>query len=679
MADRYWVGGTAAWDGTAGTKWALTSGGAGGQAVPTSADDVFFSNLSTGTCTISTGNTGAKSINCTGHLGTIAGTAAISVAGSVTFVATQTVTYSGTLTLTATGTLTTDGKTLGPVTVNAVGGTVTLGSALTSGDLTVTSGTFSTSASNYAVTASALLSENSNTRTISLNGSTVTLSNNISSNLLNFSSTGTLTFNAGTSTIVCSNNSSSFFTGASKTFNNVSFTGTGSIGSCRIFGANTFNTLTFTAPASAGGNREVTFSGNQTITTLVASGVDITRRILLSSNTPGTARTLTVTTWATISDVDFQSITMNSSRSGTRLGNCGGNTNITFDAAKTVYWNLAGTQNWTSNGWATTSGGAPSTANFPLAQDTAVFDNTGSAGTVAIDATIIIGTLDSAARTSAMTLSFVAPIVYGNWTTGTGVTLSGSSFNSVNFRKIGTQTITSAGKTFGGVTSVVATSIVLADALISTGSLSPSGTFNSGTYSVTSATAFLAGSVTFTSSTLTLTGTGSVFQDFSSTGNWGSSEIIFSNTTTTARTFNGSQIGGSKTYGKLTIGGATGVSTLTIAGTSTFSEIASTKTVAHTIVFPNVITTTGAWTVAGSSGNLVTLARTGASGTFTLAKSGGDQVSSDFLSISNSTATPGSTWYAGDNSINGGNNSGWTFTVPPPPSLSSGNFFQFFV
>ena len=30
MADRYWVGGTAAWDGTAGTKWALTSGGAGG-------------------------------------------------------------------------------------------------------------------------------------------------------------------------------------------------------------------------------------------------------------------------------------------------------------------------------------------------------------------------------------------------------------------------------------------------------------------------------------------------------------------------------------------------------------------------------------------------------------------------------------------------------------------------
>ena len=60
MANRYWVGGTAAWDGTAGTKWALTSGGAGGQAVPTASDDVFFDAASGAvTCTISAGNTGA--------------------------------------------------------------------------------------------------------------------------------------------------------------------------------------------------------------------------------------------------------------------------------------------------------------------------------------------------------------------------------------------------------------------------------------------------------------------------------------------------------------------------------------------------------------------------------------------------------------------------------------------
>lgn len=51
MANRYWVGGTASWDAVAGTKWATTSGGAGGAAVPTSADDVFFDANSTGTVT----------------------------------------------------------------------------------------------------------------------------------------------------------------------------------------------------------------------------------------------------------------------------------------------------------------------------------------------------------------------------------------------------------------------------------------------------------------------------------------------------------------------------------------------------------------------------------------------------------------------------------------------------
>ena len=35
MADRYWVGGAAQWDSVVGVKWALTSGGVGGQAVPT--------------------------------------------------------------------------------------------------------------------------------------------------------------------------------------------------------------------------------------------------------------------------------------------------------------------------------------------------------------------------------------------------------------------------------------------------------------------------------------------------------------------------------------------------------------------------------------------------------------------------------------------------------------------
>jgi hypothetical protein len=72
MANRYWVGGTAKWDSSAGTKWALTDGGAGGQAVPTSADDVFFTAAS-GAVTVSLGGTicNCLSFDTTGFTGTI--------------------------------------------------------------------------------------------------------------------------------------------------------------------------------------------------------------------------------------------------------------------------------------------------------------------------------------------------------------------------------------------------------------------------------------------------------------------------------------------------------------------------------------------------------------------------------------------------------------------------------
>lgn len=70
MALRYWVGGTANWDATAGTKWSATSGGAGGASVPTVADDVFFDgNSGTGTVTLTAATT-VGTINFTGYTGT---------------------------------------------------------------------------------------------------------------------------------------------------------------------------------------------------------------------------------------------------------------------------------------------------------------------------------------------------------------------------------------------------------------------------------------------------------------------------------------------------------------------------------------------------------------------------------------------------------------------------------
>jgi hypothetical protein len=84
MANRYWVGGTADWDATIGLKWALTSGGVGGQLAPTTADSVFFdANSGANTITIGNGTSNAGSLNLTGFTGTLAfGTNSINVASS---------------------------------------------------------------------------------------------------------------------------------------------------------------------------------------------------------------------------------------------------------------------------------------------------------------------------------------------------------------------------------------------------------------------------------------------------------------------------------------------------------------------------------------------------------------------------------------------------------------------
>ena len=141
------------WNGTAGSKWASTSGGAGGQAVPTTADDVFFDANSLGIVTVASGNTGAKSINCTGFTGTITGSAAITVAGSITLSAAQTYTHTGTVTITGTGTLITAGKGFSGLTITGSGITVTLGDALNlaTRTLTVTQGTFDTASYNITI------------------------------------------------------------------------------------------------------------------------------------------------------------------------------------------------------------------------------------------------------------------------------------------------------------------------------------------------------------------------------------------------------------------------------------------------------------------------------------------------------------------------------------------------
>jgi trimeric autotransporter adhesin len=561
--------------------------------------------------------------------------------------------------------ITSAGKTFsGSIFVVSYGGTVELADALNTGNnsLVITNGTFDTKG--YNVTAGQVTSTNSNVREIKLGASTVTCGGDIS-----FTTSTNLTLDAGTSSIICSG-SAITFNGGSQTFYDVSFTSTNAA-THTFTGANTFNNLSITAPASAG-LRQVALAGNQTITgTLTVAGATAVRRTMLRSSVVGTTRTLTVGTLSA-DDCDFRDITIAGTAAGgspTRAGDCGGNSGVTFPAPKTVYWNLAGSQNWSATAWATTSGGSPATNNFPLAQDTAVFDNTGSAGTVTVQ-TFNIGTVDMSARTSAMTLtpSSNAPTVYGSWSFGTGVTSSSAS-GTITFAGLGTSTITSNGVVFGNpITIACGTGTVqLADALEldSARTLTlTSGTFDAVSYNVTAGRHSCSVSGTtlkMGSGTWTLSGTGNVWTASGGLTLYkGTADILLSNTTTTARTFQGSSL----SYNKLTIGGATGTSTLTISSNNQFTELASTKTVAHTIALGSTTQTFGKWSVTGTSGNVVTLTGTGTSHIL----AGSCTSGIDYLAIGSIrfAATSPAEFYAGANSTATGSPAAPTYLTDKP-------------
>jgi len=491
MATKFWVGGTGTWDASTTTNWADSSGGAGGAVAPTFADDVVFDANSNTlllpfTVTI---NTGAVCQNfSTGGAGgaldgvmTLAGSAAWSVYGSLTYPAANlTRTYTGTITFAATTTgktITTNGVTLtaGSIIFDGVGGGWTLGSALTvTTDITVTNGAFATA--NFAVTAANLLSSNSNTRSISLGSSTVTVSG---ATPITFTTSTNLTLTAGTSTITCSG-ANPTFAGGGLTFYNVSFTTTGA-SSKTITGANTFNNLTI---ASTTGTRETftVFGANQTVsgTLTLGAGNTAVRRIRINSDVIGTARTLTCAIVATLADVDFRDITAAGASapwSGTRLGDCLGNTSITFVAGANKYWNLAAGGNWSDTAWALTSGGAVTANNFPLAQDTAIIENTGltAGNTITVQNNWQLGTVDASTRSTAATLVFASSI-YKNLTLSTSITVSGTGAFAIAGRN--TQTITLAGRTITNALSITSAGIVsCADALTVSNTL----TFASGT------------------------------------------------------------------------------------------------------------------------------------------------------------------------------------------------------
>lgn len=679
MADRYWVGGTANWDGTAGTKWSATSGGAGGASVPTTSDDVFFDAASTGTVTIASGNTGAKSINCTGFTGTLTGNAAISVAGSITLDAGMTYSYTGTITITGTGTLTSAGKTMSQnITINGSGITVTLGDALTisnSSAIIVFQGTFTTN--NYNFTGGQLSSTGASVRAINLGSSTVTLRFNTP---VNFTTTSNLTFNAGTSTIIVDSSANTFNGGTQSTtgvtFYNVTFN-IGNINGLSINGRNTFNDLTLKGSTSSAGLYRYAFKDNQVINGTFSSGdTDPVKRVLVSSSTSSTSTnkisyTLTLNGSVSISDVDFENIFIigtSSPISGTRIGDMKGTYGITFSSPKTVYL-VGNTSGWAGNGganWAASSGAAGAAANFPLPQDTAVIDQSSPSSISMSGGPTYFGTLDSSSRTSAFSISFSADyLVYGSIVTGSGISYSNNRVLYFLGRSL--QTITSAGKTLNQAISIISYggTVELTDALNLGQSFSLStGTFDTKGYNLTCSSigsgANFQRTINLGSSTVTITA-GVSFDDTTNlTFNAGTSTI-----TSNATTFNltvASTAGSGVTFYNVTSTSTTSSGGIVIQGNNTFNNVTITNVTSNGyryISFRANQTINGTLNCAGASEvRRIRLISNTLGSSITLTVNTLTASNCDFRDITIAgTAAGGSPAGAGD----AGNNSGITF------------------
>jgi hypothetical protein len=458
-----------------------------------------------------------------------------------------------------------------------------------------------------------------------------------------------LTINAGTSTISISGASTTQgFEGINTTFYNMTHTNAG-YATHNFRGNNTFNNLTFTAPTTTGVNGLLLF-GNITVngTLALGGGTSVTQRMQILSGTPSSTMIISAATVTGLTNIDFRDITATGSANwttGTRIGNCGGNTGITFPAAKTVYWNLTGTQNWSSTAWATSSGGTPAANNFPLAQDTAVFDNTGVATTVTINATWHVGNISAGTRTTAWTLAGTSSIsIYGNVTYGSGIVASNTG--QIIFNGKTNQSFTTAGKSLAsGITIQKSTGTFShADAYTSTGNITLTlGTYNTQNFNVTASQLSGAGTgsifVNLGSSTITFTGANFWSANSATfTLNAGTSSIILTNTS--AKTLG---TVGSFTFYNLSNNGGTNTNSLLISGNNTFNTLSNTANQDLTLTSGTTQTVTN-FNYTGASGNVVDINTTTPGLQATLLKASGP-------------------WYAGANSTDGGNNSGWTFTA----------------
>jgi len=684
---RFWVGGSATWDGSTTANWSTSSGGASGASVPTAASDVGLDvNSGASTVTLSSSSLG-RSLNASGFTGTISHPAATtlnlgdSTAGSgnialllvagLTYtlgdVATSAISFISTSTTVQT--VTTGTKTLANLTFNGTAGSWQLTDAMTIGSTATVTLTTACSWGLFTSTAS-------NTRALTLGASAITLTSGGTAlttggtpAITLAANTAVITFTgagAGTSSGMNWNGTSLVFSGSG-----VAFTG-GSIGGI----TNLTRTGTAIKTDALSFSSAITLTGTCTLGGNTTQGVN---RLLVQSNTVGTSRTITAAAYVITGDVDFMDINLaysggaswtnaGSAYIGDALGNAGAvTTNATVSATQTATGTASFT--WSTHGW---------TSRVPLPQDDVVINNAFVAGrTVTIDMPRLGRNITWTGATGAPTWTgSTACVMYGNLTMAVGVLTSGGS-TSLELRGRGTHTITTTGCTMRqiaiwgpGGTYTLQDGLTLS----STNRLWVlAGTFNANGFNIAAQGFEIAGSTTRTvnmgSGTWTVLSTGTMWNAATTTGLTlvpGTATIDFTDTSATAKTF----AGGGLTYPTLRHI-ATGSAALTITGNNTFAALDLECTTARTITFPasGTQTVTGTFTALGAAGQLLSL-RSSSTGTkwyITAATT-----SAQYCDVKDSTAT-GSGTPIDDTTggVDSGNNIGWLFIAGGTAGYSS--------
>lgn len=622
-----------------------------GGVVPGSGDTIILDG-SSGNLTVNTFSM-CLNLTCSDYVGTLTFSAsqALVVVGNLTFSAGMTVVVgSGSIIrflASSTGkTITTAGKSVGTLQFQGSGGGWTLQDALTAVGIEQTYGTFATN--DQTVTLQTWKVTGTQTKAITLGSSVITVTGNAAS--FDWSaSTASTTFTPGTSTIKLTG------TGLAPAFGNRTFYDL----EVNTTGGFTNNYFITVHDIDLTGTDATTCSAmlayNMTVSNaFTVAGFSGAKRVLVYSNTTGTARTITAAS-VSLTNADFADITASGASSpwsGTLLGDRGGNTNITTTTPTTQTWTNANGGNW--------SDVANWSSHVPLPQDTASMACAfGTAKTVTIDHPII-STVDWTGATWTTSLTWSQSIdcyFYGSLTMIAGLTVG--SGNTWFFVGRGSYAITSAGVQTGRDIQINAYggTYTLQDAVSTTLGINvATGSFVAGAYNVTCATFIAGGTLSSGSGTWTLTGTGNVM---SGTGaiSLADSTIVVSNTTATSKTF----VGNSKTYGNITVSG----NAVTITGNNTFKTLAV-NTAGHAtglkLFQGNTQTITG-MTTNGSDGSLAKMASFTNGATHTLSKASG-VVSVDYMSIRDSIAQGGALWYAGDHSTDVSGNTGWVFTGP---------------